>query len=665
MTSTGASGARRVVARTMRLLAAVVVGTSALAATARAQADVSVTKIGPAQAQGDRVGVIHYLIVTTNHGPAPALNVVVTDSLPVASDIRFLSASRGAARTGRLLTWPAIALASGQTIVDTVSVRVDGRPGGILVNVAYATASTPDPDPADNRSEVQTLITAGPVSDVAVSKAGPASTVLGDTLIYVVTTRNLGTEDATGVVVSDSLPAGVQFVRASRGGSVAGGGVTWPTIALANGAAATDTVVAVAIGAGVWTDIAAATATSADPNPANNNGSNAAARVTTTVYANADISITKTDGLTQVAQGSAFAYTIVVGNAGPHPVTGVTVNDAFPAGFTSVTWTCTPAGGAACGMASGSGDIAGVSVDLPAGGTATFTATGTATGTGTLANTATVTAPAWAIDPMASNNSATDGDTEIVVLSVQVAPDGVDTLRHLPSNGTAYAYAFTVTNTSASAWAFDLFAYPAGGGASFVTVDSITGAGVSGGAEPDSARIPSLGAGTSANVSVWYRVGAVAAGSLDTLRLLAYPATAPASADSGFAMVRVVRPAITTAKSVNPSGVQAPGTELMYTVTVMNSGSEAAEAVVTVDSLPAEVQFRVGSASTTLPAGIGETLEYSIDGTNWTYAPASGGCGAPAGFDGCITRIRWTLTDPLSAVAPDNTAALQFVARIR
>jgi uncharacterized repeat protein (TIGR01451 family) len=166
-------------------------------------------------------------------------------------------------------------------------------------------------------------------------------------------------------------------------------------------------------------------------------------------------------------------------------------------------------------------------------------------------------------------------------------------------------------------------------------------------------------------VSVWYAVADVAAGSLDTLRLLAYPPAVPAVADSGFAVVQVVRPAIVTAKSVNPSGVQAPGTELTYTVAVTNTGSEAAEAVVTVDSLPAEVELRVGSVAATLPAGVGGTIEYSIDGVDWSYLPASGACGAPAGFDGCVTRIRWTLTDPLSAVAPDNTGNLQFVARIR
>jgi hypothetical protein len=54
-----------------------------------------------------------------------------------------------------------------------------------------------------------------------------------------------------------------------------------------------------------------------------------------------------------------------------------------------------------------------------------------------------------------------------------------------------------------------------------------------------------------------------------------------------------------------------------------------------------------------------------VDGTSWSYMPVSGGCGATAGFDRCVTRIRWTFQQPFSAVAPDNTATLEFVARIR
>jgi len=130
----------------------------------------------------------------------------------------------------------------------------------------------------------------------------------------------------------------------------------------------------------------------------------------------ADLSVTKTDGVTSVNQGGTVTYTIVVSNAGPSAVTGATVSDGFPAQLSGVSWTCAPSAGAAC-PASGTGDIATSAVDLPNGGTATFTASGAATGTGTLSNTATVTAPAGVNDP-AGNNSATDDNT----VSAAVAP---------------------------------------------------------------------------------------------------------------------------------------------------------------------------------------------------------------------------------------------------
>ena len=52
-------------------------------------------------------------------------------------------------------------------------------------------------------------------------------------------------------------------------------------------------------------------------------------------------------------------------------------------------------------------------------------------------------------------------------------------------------------------------------------------------------------------------------------------------------------------------------------------------------------------------------------GATWTYLPASGACGAPAAYDGCVNRIRWRLQNPLSSSAPNNTGTLQFVTQIR
>lgn len=57
-------------------------------------------------------------------------------------------------------------------------------------------------------------------------------------------------------------------------------------------------------------------------------------------------------------------------------------------------------------------------------------------------------------------------------------------------------------------------------------------------------------------------------------------------------------------------------------------------------------------------------VEYSSDaGATWTYAPPSGACAAPAGYDGCVTQVRWTLSAPLP---PSGTpSSVQYVGRVR
>jgi uncharacterized repeat protein (TIGR01451 family) len=125
-------------------------------------------------------------------------------------------------------------------------------------------------------------------------------------------------------------------------------------------------------------------------------------------------------------------------------------------------------------------------------------------------------------------------------------------------------------------------------------------------------------------------------------------------------------PNFTLAKTVNPVGTQLPGTELTYTVTITNTGSADAVTVVVVDSLPAQVDFKVGSVVNNFPTGISVAVEYSEDlGSTWTYVPASGACGATAGYDRCLNRIRWRLLNNLSSTIPDNVGSVEFVAAVR
>ena len=125
-----------------------------------------------------------------------------------------------------------------------------------------------------------------------------------------------------------------------------------------------------------------------------------------------DLSITKTDGQTTFEPGQVLDYTIVATNNGPTTATGATVTDTFPVGLTGVTWTCVGGSGGACGSASGSGDI-NATVDLPAGGTATFavSATVVVSPPAAIANTAAIVPPAGVADTVPANNTATDSDT--------------------------------------------------------------------------------------------------------------------------------------------------------------------------------------------------------------------------------------------------------------
>ena len=161
----------------------------------------------------------------------------------------------------------------------------------------------------------------------------------------------------------------------------------------------------------------------------------------------ADLAITKTDGVTNAIPGQPVTYTITASNAGPNPAPGSTVVDTFPAACTSVAWTCTGAGGGTC-TASGVGNL-NDTVNLPVGGSVTYSATCaiSATATGSLTNTATVAPPAAIHDPTPGNNSATDTDTLVTGAVV----GGTKSASGAPfAVGSTVTYTVVLTNSGSS-----------------------------------------------------------------------------------------------------------------------------------------------------------------------------------------------------------------------
>ncbi|HVO52005.1 MAG TPA: DUF11 domain-containing protein, partial [Thermoanaerobaculia bacterium] len=162
----------------------------------------------------------------------------------------------------------------------------------------------------------------------------------------------------------------------------------------------------------------------------------------------ADLSITKTDGVASVVPGTSTTYAITVSNAGPSDVTGAIVTDVLPAGIASATWTCAASPGSSCGAASGSGSLA-TTANLLAGGTATYAVVAivSPSAIGTLANTATVTPPADAQDPDLTNNAATDTDTLTPQADLAITKtDGVTSA----TPGTTTTYTIVASNAGPS-----------------------------------------------------------------------------------------------------------------------------------------------------------------------------------------------------------------------
>ncbi len=127
-----------------------------------------------------------------------------------------------------------------------------------------------------------------------------------------------------------------------------------------------------------------------------------------------------------VAQGSTLTYTIGVTSNGPIAIDSAnapTLVDAFPAGVTGVTWTCSGAGGATC-AASGSGNLNTSQLALPVGGIATYTVTGTASASAacgsTLSNSANADfGPSTGFTDTTPDNNSASASTFVVCIAPQ------------------------------------------------------------------------------------------------------------------------------------------------------------------------------------------------------------------------------------------------------
>ena len=127
-----------------------------------------------------------------------------------------------------------------------------------------------------------------------------------------------------------------------------------------------------------------------------------------------DLEVTQTSNLTGLGN---LTMTITVRNKGTNPLTGAKLIDTFPDASTIWSWTCV---GTACSAASGTGNLNETLGTLPMNGTAVYTVTGSVINWSSWSNTATIAAPLGIYDNISTNNSATVGRYQILLMVVIV-----------------------------------------------------------------------------------------------------------------------------------------------------------------------------------------------------------------------------------------------------
>ena len=409
-------------------------------------------------------GKVSYSIVVSNNSPAQfqtQFELIQTFSLPVevlgvSSPNPYVTCTRTSESIICEYIPPPDSPDSPETVVN---VLVRATTPGTLTSTASlrnlrllnAPAEVRVVNPGNDTAQVTTRVAASSGPDLSVSLTdNPDPASIGGDLTYTAIISNIGTETAAGVILTDTLPAGVIDITPGQAGCARGGDNTrvCDLGSIPSGESRTMMVVVAPTQEGPLTNHVVVTTTSPDPDSSNN----IADESTTVTSPGADLAVTMTDGPDPAVVGENVTYRVNVTNNGPTTATNILLTDFLPANADLIS--ITPGQGSCsaswpvetCGLGS-----------LGSGASASLTVVVSPREAGTLTHTANVMASE--VDPLMDNNSATESTTvnEALVpnLSVTVSdsPDPVVVNQPLTytisvrNNGLGAANGFLITAT--------------------------------------------------------------------------------------------------------------------------------------------------------------------------------------------------------------------------
>lgn len=236
-------------------------------------------------------------------------------------------------------------LTLGNNSNSVVTAYVSGNYGNLLYDDQYASVRKQNlvarnvlPLTISAFSIIKTASTA----NVALTQSASTPVNVGDTVTYTVTATNNGPNTATGILISDIIPAGLSGVTVTPSVGTYYNGV-WTIPTLANSASATlrITGIATAAMAGLTTTN---TATRTSQEQYNNQPTTTTAGVYTKI---ADVVVTQTvnnGSSATVNVNDTVTYIITAVNRGVDAATNLQITDLLPSGLTDLTYTITGTG---------------------------------------------------------------------------------------------------------------------------------------------------------------------------------------------------------------------------------------------------------------------------------------------------------------------------------
>jgi uncharacterized repeat protein (TIGR01451 family) len=532
-------------------------------------------------------------VTVANGGPGAAGGVVVTPVLPAGLTLVSSNPSVGTFQGG---VWTVGSIASGadETLELVVTVASSAA---INVTAQVTAATTPDPDSTPNDGtgdDFDSLTIDAPAAanlslDKTVNNATPN---VGQQVTFTLTLSNSGPDAATGIAVTDQLPAGLTLIssNASTGTFTLGTGI-WTVPTLASGATATLSLVARVDSSAALTNSAQVTAVNEfDPNSTPNDGTgDDFDSVGVDAPAAADLSLDlQVNNATPNLNGQV-TFTLTLTNGGPDQATGVVVTDLLPSGLSFVS-----ANTATGAYTSNNGQWA--VGDLASGATATLTVVATVTSTAQITNTAQVTA-SGVFDPDSTPNDGAGDDFDSVQVDAVAAADlsvDVTTSSATPNFGSNVTFTITLANAGPDQATNVVVTDLLPSGLVFVSASPSIGT-----YNPNNGQwtVAALNSGANATLSLIARVNSTAqitnvaevtaAGTFD-------PDSSPNDGQGDDRdTVQVDAPAAADLKLSKSASTTSPGVgqQVTFTITVTNDGPDAATNVAVTDLLPAGLSF--------------------------------------------------------------------------